>query len=151
MSDMKLLLRSDVDGVGKKGDIVEVADGFGRNYLVPKGFAIKATKGIEDQASSMRRSRDLKDATDRGAAEEIAKTLVPAVITISAKASGEGKLFGSVTAADVAEAVEAQTGVVLDRRTLSLDEHIKTVGTHSVPAKLHSDVQFQITVEVSAS
>ena len=148
---MKLLLRSDVDGVGKKGDIVDVADGFGRNYLVPRGFAIKATNGVEDQAKSMRRSRDLKDATDRGAAEEIAKTLVPAVITISAKASGEGKLFGSVTAADVAEAVEAQTGVVLDRRTLSLDEHIKTVGTHSVPAKLHSDVQFQITVEVSAS
>ncbi len=148
---MKVLMRSDVDGVGKKGDLIDVADGYARNFLVPKGFAIKATKGIEDQAASMRRSRDLKDATDRGAAEEIAKTLVPAVITISAKASGEGKLFGSVTAADVAEAVEAQTGVVLDRRTLSLDEHIKTVGTHSVPAKLHSDVQFQITVEVSAS
>ena len=148
---MKLLLRSDVDGVGKKGDLVDVADGYARNFLVPKGFAIKATKGIEEQAASMRRSRDLKDATDRGAAEEVAKTLVPAVITITAKASGEGKLFGSVTAADVVEAVEAQTGVVLDRRALSLDEHIKTVGTHSVPAKLHSDVQFQITVEVSAS
>ena len=148
---MKVLMRSDVDGVGKKGDLIDVADGYARNFLVPKGFAIKATKGIEDQATSMRRSRDLKDATDRGAAEEIAKTLVPAVITISAKASGEGKLFGSVTAADVVEAVEAQTGVALDRRTLSLDEHIKTVGTHSVPAKLHSDVQFQITVEVSAS
>jgi large subunit ribosomal protein L9 len=148
---MKLLLRSDVDGVGKKGDIVDVADGFGRNYLVPKGFAIKATKGVEDQAKSMRRSRDLKDATDRGAAEEIAKTLVPAVITITAKASGEGKLFGSVSAADLVEAVQAQTGVVLDRKSVSLDEHIKTVGTHSVPAKLHNDVQFQITVEVTAS
>jgi large subunit ribosomal protein L9 len=99
----------------------------------------------------MRRSRDLKDATDRGAAEEIAKTLVPAVITITAKASGEGKLFGSVSAADLVEAVEAQTGVVLDRKAVSLDEHIKTVGTHSVSAKLHNDVQFQITVEVSAS
>ncbi|MGZ4681670.1 MAG: 50S ribosomal protein L9 [Acidimicrobiales bacterium] len=148
---MKVLMRSDLDGVGKKGDLIDVADGYARNFLVPKGFAIQATKGIEDQAASMRRSRDLKDATDRGAAEEIAKTLVPAVITISAKASGEGKLFGSVTAADVVEAVEAQTGVVLDRRSLSLDEHIKTVGTHSVPAKLHSDVQFQITVEVSAA
>jgi len=147
---MKLLLRSDVDGVGKKGDIVDVADGFGRNYLVPKGFAIKATRGVEDQAKSMRRSRDFKDATDRGAAEEIARTLVPAVITITAKASGEGKLFGSVSAADLVEAVQAQTGVVLDRKAVSLDEHIKTVGTHSVPAKLHNDVQFQITVEVSA-
>ena len=148
---MKVLMRSDLDGVGKKGDLIDVADGYARNFLVPKGFDIQATKGIEDQAASMRRSRDLKDATDRGAAEEVAKTLVPAVITISAKASGEGKLFGSVTAADVVEAVEAQTGVVLDRRALSLDEHIKTVGTHSVPAKLHSDVQFQITVEVSAA
>jgi len=148
---MKVLMRSDLDGVGKKGDLIDVADGYARNFLVPKGFAIQATKGIEDQAASMRRSRDLKDATDRGAAEEVAKTLVPAVITITAKASGEGKLFGSVTAADVVEAVEAQTGVVLDRRALSLDEHIKTVGTHSVPAKLHSDVQFQITVEVSAA
>jgi len=148
---MKVLMRSDLDGVGKKGDLIDVADGYARNFLVPTGFAIKATKGIEDQAASMRRSRDLKDATDRGAAEEVAKTLVPAVITITAKASGEGKLFGSVTAADVVEAVEAQTGVVLDRRALSLDEHIKTVGTHSVPAKLHSDVQFQITVEVSAA
>ena len=147
---MKLLLRSDVDGVGKKGDIVDVADGFGRNYLVPRGFAIKATNGVEDQAKSMRRSRDLKDATDRGAAEEIAKTLVPAVITITAKDSGEGKLFGSVSAAEVVEAVKAQTGVELDRKTIHLDEHIKTTGTHSVPAKLHNDVQFQINVEVSA-
>src|SRR3954464_525357 len=147
---MKLLLRSDVDGVGKKGDIVDVADGFGRNYLVPRGFAIKATAGVEDQAKSMRRSRDLKDAPDRGAAEEIAKTLVPAVITISAKAGPEGKLFGSVSAAELVDAVKAQTGVDLDRRTLSLDEHIKTTGTHTVPTKLHHDVQFQITVEVSA-
>jgi len=148
---MKLLLRSDVDGVGKKGDIVDVADGYGRNFLVPRGFAIAASAGVEDQAKSMRRSRDLKDASDRSAAEEIAKTLVPAVITITAKASGEGKLFGSVSAADLVDAVKAQTGVELDRRTLNLDEHIKTVGTHSVPAKLHNDVQFQITVEVEAS
>ena len=147
---MKLILRSDVDGVGKKGDLVDVADGYARNFLVPKGFAIKATRGIEAQALAMRRSRDVKDAADRGAAEEIAKTLVPAVITVTAKAGGEGKLFGSVTAADIVEAVEAQTGIVLDRRTLSLDEQIKSLGTHTVPAKLHSDVQFSITVEVEA-
>ena len=147
---MKLVLRSDIDGVGKKGDIVEVTNGFGRNYLIPKGFAMKATQGVEDQAQAMRRSRDVKDTADRGAAEEIAKTLVPAVITITAKASGEGKLFGSVTEIDVVKAVEAQTGVVLDRHAISMDEHIKTVGSHSVPAKLHSDVQFQITLEVVA-
>lgn len=146
---MKLLLRTDVDGVGKKGDIVDVADGYGRNYLVPKGFAIKAARGIEAQAASMRRSRDLRDAADRSAAEEVAKTLVPTVIAVTAKAGAEGRLFGSVTTADVVEAVERQTGIVLDRRQLHLDEPIKSIGTHSVPAKLHADVQFAITVDVT--
>jgi large subunit ribosomal protein L9 len=99
----------------------------------------------------MRRSRDLKDAADRSAAEEIAKTLVPAVITISARASGEGKLFGSVGATEVIEAVKDQTGIELERRHLVLDEPIKTTGTHAVPARLHGEVQFQITVEVAAA
>jgi large subunit ribosomal protein L9 len=146
---VKVLLRADVTDVGKKGDIVDVADGFGRNYLVPKGLAIKATAGVADQATAMRRSRDLKDAKDRGAAEEVAKALVPAIITIGAKAGGEGKLFGSVTLADVVDAVASQTGIELDRRKLHLDEAIKTVGTHTVAAKLHPDVEFPITVEVT--
>jgi large subunit ribosomal protein L9 len=148
---MKLLLRSDVQGVGKKGDLVDVADGYARNYLMPKGFAIKATAGVESQASAMRRSRDVKDAADRGAAEEIAKVLVPAVITVSAKAGPEGRLFGSVTSGDVADAVRKQTGIELDRKVLHLDEPIKSLGTHAVPAKLHADVQFVVTVEVSAT
>ncbi|MEJ5254611.1 MAG: 50S ribosomal protein L9 [Acidimicrobiales bacterium] len=147
---MKLLLRSDVKGVGKKGDLVEVADGYARNYLVPKGLAIKASPGVEAQAAAMRRSRDLKDAADRGAAEEIARVLVPAVITVSAKAGSEGRLFGSVTTADVVEAVAAQKGITLDRKLLHLDEPIKTLGTHTVQAKLHADVEFAITVEVVA-
>jgi large subunit ribosomal protein L9 len=146
---MRLLLRADVDGVGKKGDLVEVADGFGRNYLMPKGLAIKASKNIESQATAMRRSRDHKDAADRSAAEEIAKTLVPRVITITSRAGTEGRLFGSVTTNDVAEAVREQTGVELDRRHLHLDEPIKSLGTHAVQAKLHSDVEFAVTVEVT--
>ncbi|WP_334142678.1 50S ribosomal protein L9 [Rhabdothermincola sp.] len=147
---MKLLLRTDVRGVGKKGDLVDVADGYARNFLVPKGFAIKATPGVEAQAASMRRSRDVKDAADRSAAEEVAKVLVPAVITVAAKAGSEGRLFGSVTTADVVEAVAAQTGIRLDRKLLHLDEPIKTLGSHSVQAKLHSDVEFAITVDVVA-
>jgi large subunit ribosomal protein L9 len=146
---VRLLLRADVDGVGKKGDLVEVADGYGRNYLVPKGMAIAATKGVDAQAAAMRRSRDIKDAADRGAAEEVAKALVPTVITIEAKAGPEGRLFGSVTAADVVAAVRQQTGIELDRRSLNLDEHIKEIGAHAVAVKLHSDVQFQISLEVS--
>jgi len=145
---MKVVLRADVTNLGKKGDILDVADGHARNFLLPKGLAMKATSGVEAQASAMRRSRDIKDARDREAAETVARTLVPAVIRIPAKAGAEGKLFGSVTAADVVEAVAAQTRVELDRRRLHLDEPIKTLGTHGVPVKLHSDVEFQVTVEV---
>ena len=148
---MKLVLRTDVAQVGKKGDIVDVADGYGRNYLVPKGLAFLASDGVADQAARMRRGRDLRDAQDRGAAEEVAKKLVPQVFTIAHRAGAEGKLFGSVTAAEVADAVTAQTGIEIDRRKLHLDEPIKAVGTHLVPAKLHADVEFPITVEVVAS
>ena len=146
---MRLLLRADVQGLGKKGELVEVTDGYARNYLVPRGLAMKASKGVEAQAATMRRARDVRDAADRGAAEEVAKVLVPQVITISAKAAAEGRLFGSVTSADVVDAVQAQTGVELDRRMLHLEEPIKTLGTHTVQAKLHADVEFAITVEVS--
>ena len=146
---MKLLLRADVSGVGKKGDIIEVADGYGRNYLLPKGFAIVATGGVEAQAKAMRRSRDERDSAARGAAEEIAAKLVPAVIAVSARAKAEGELFGSVSITDVVEAVSAQTGIEIDRHSVHIDEPIKSVGTHSVTARLHPEVQFQITVEVS--
>lgn len=145
---MKVILRADVADVGKKGDIVEVSAGYARNYLVPKGMALKATDGNVQQAAAMRRSRDIRDAKDRGAAEEIASALVPKVITVKAKAGVEGKLFGSVTTADVAGAVQDQTGIDIDRRKLHLDEPIKSVGTHLVPTRLHPDVEFAITVEV---
>jgi len=148
---VKIVLRADVAQVGKKGDIVDVADGYARNYLLPKGLAFKATAGVAAQAASMRRNRDLRDANDRSAAEEIAKTLVPRVINITARAGAEGKLFGSVTTSEVADAVTAQTGIELDRRKLHLDEPIKALGTHLVPVKLHADVEFPITVEVVAS
>ncbi len=145
---MKVILRADVDNVGKKGDIVEVADGFARNFLVPKGLALKATNGNVQQAASMRRARDIRDAKDRGAAEEVAQRLVPKVITVKAKAGAEGRLFGSVTTADVATAVQEQTGIELDRRKLHLDEPIKSLGTHQIATRLHTDVEFAITVEV---
>src|SRR5688572_10222990 len=98
---MRIVLRTDVDGVGKKGDILDVADGYARNYLIPRGRAIKATAGVEAQAAAMRRSRDLKDAKDREGAETVARTLVPLVIKINARAGTEGRLFGSITAQDI--------------------------------------------------
>jgi large subunit ribosomal protein L9 len=148
---MRVVLRADVADVGKKGDILDVSDGFGRNYLVPKGLAMPATAGVESQAASMRRARDVKDARERGAAEEIAQRLVPAVITIKARAGAEGRLFGSVTAADIATAVHDATGIDLDRRKLQLDEPLKSIGVHQVPVRLHTDVEFPVTVEVVAS
>ena len=148
---MQVVLRTDVADLGKKGDVIDVADGYARNYLVPRGLAMKASKGAAQQATVMRRSRDVKDARERGAAEEVATKLVPQVIKLTSRAGGEGKLFGSVTTIDVAEAVLAQTGIELDRRKLHLDEPIREVGTHRVTVRLHSDVEFPVTVEVSPS
>jgi len=148
----KVVLRADVGGVGKKGDLVDVADGYARNYLVPRGQALVASSGIEAQAKAMRRARDVKDGRERVAAEQIARTLVPAVIVLKGKTTGaKGRLFGSITTTDVAEAVLAQTGITLEKRDLHMAESIRTVGTHHVQVKLHSDVQFSITLEVAKS
>jgi large subunit ribosomal protein L9 len=147
---VKVILRADVDRVGKKGDILDVADGFARNYLVPKGLALKASPGATAQAASMRRARDIRDARDREGAEAVARRLVSTVIRIPVRAGAEGRLFGSITAADVVEAVQQQTGIELDRRRLHLDEPIKSLGSHEVPVKLHADVEFRVAVEAVA-
>lgn len=148
---MKVVLRTDIPGVGKRGDIADVSDGFARNYLVPQGRAIVASTGIEDQAAAMRRSRDLKDARNREGAETIAWKLVPIVFRIEARSGSEGRLFGSVTASDIVEAVGRQSGVELDRRRLVIDEAIKTLGSHEVGVRLHPEVEFRLTLEVVSS
>jgi len=144
---MKVILRSDVAGLGKRGDICDVKDGHARNFLLPRSLAMVATPGAVEQAASMRRGRDLRDAQDRDAAQEIAKALVARTITIPVKAGTEGRLYGSVTTSDIAEAVEAQAGIVIERRKLHSDP-IKSLGTHTVVAKLHGAVEFPITIEV---
>lgn len=151
MTDLKVILRSDVSGLGKRGDIVEVSKGYVRNFLEPRGLAFPATDGAVAQAGAMRRSRDVKDAKDRESAEAIAKVLVPKTIQVTAKAGGTGRLFGSVTEAEIAAAILDQTGLELDRKDIHLDEHIKEVGTHQATARLHTDVQFPITLEVVAA
>jgi large subunit ribosomal protein L9 len=147
---MRLLLRNDVDGLGKKGDLVEVADGYGRNYLLPKGLALPASDGIQAQAEAMSRARTQRDTRDRSAAEEIATALVGKPVTITHRAGEGGRLYGSVTAADIAEAIQAQRGLEVDRRKLHVDEPIRSLGTHTVTAKLHADVEFPVTVEVAS-
>ena len=146
---MKVLLRTDVDGVGKRGDIIDVAGGFARNHLLPAGKAILASDGVESQAAAMRQSRDLKDARDREGSETVAKALVGNTITIAARAANE-RLFGSVSAADIVRQVEEQTGAVIDRHDLVLEEPIKTVGEHSVRVELIGGVVFELTVDVVA-
>lgn len=146
----KLILRADLDGLGKRGDIVEVSDGHARNYLLPKGLAMTATSGAVDQAAKMRRSRDQRDQADRDQSQSIASKLVSQVITIEAKAGSEGKLFGSVTSVDIVAAVEESTGISLDRRHIDA-EPIKTLGEHVVTARLHSSVSFPITLNVVAA
>ena len=145
-----LILRSDVDNVGKKGDVVDVADGFARNFLVAKGLAMKATPGAVAQATGMRRARAVKDARDRESAEQVARVLVTKVIRITGRAGPEGRLFGSVTSADLVNAVQEQAGVTLERKRIHLDEPIKAVGTHEVPVRLHPEVEFRLPVEVVA-
>ncbi len=146
---MKVLLRSDVDGVGKRGDIIDVAGGFARNHLLPAGKAILASGGIEAQAAAMRTSRDLRDARDREGSETVAKTLVGNTITITARAAND-RLFGSVGAADIVRHVEEQTGAVIDRHDLVLEEPIKSVGEHNVRVELVGGVVFELTVDVVA-
>jgi large subunit ribosomal protein L9 len=148
---MKILLRADVENLGRKGDLVEVADGYARNYLVPRGLALKATAGIEKQADAMRRNREARERREREAAQALAARFEGRTITIKARAGAEGRLFGSVTAADIAEAVHAQTGAELDRRKIALDEPVKALGGVDLQVRLHPDVLANLHVEVEAA
>ncbi len=148
---MRIVLHETVPGLGNRGDLVEVADGYARNSLIPKGLAQQASAGVEAQAATMKRNWQLRNAKEREAAEEIARVLVSKPIEISARAGGEGKLFGSVTSADLATAIEDQTGVQLDRKMIALDENIRSLGAHTVQVKAHSEVEFPIMVTVVAA
>jgi large subunit ribosomal protein L9 len=148
---MRIVLRDDVDNLGKKGDLVEVADGYARNYLVPRGLALKASSGSQKQADAMRRNREARERRDRESAQALAAQFEGRTITIKARAGGEGRLFGSVTASDIAEAVQKQTGVDIDRRKLTLDEPLKELGGVDLRVRLHPDVDATIHVEVEAA
>ena len=146
---MKLILTQQVTGLGEPGDVVEVKDGYGRNYLVPRGLAMLWTKGGESQVAALRRGREVHDIRSLSEARELANQLAALQVTLASRAGSGGRLFGSVTTADVVEAVSAAGGPKLDKRRLELPSaHIKTVGTHPVSVRLHPEVTASVTVEV---
>jgi large subunit ribosomal protein L9 len=145
---MKLILTQEVSGLGSPGDVVEVKDGYGRNYLVPRKYAIVATKGAERQVAQIKRARQAREIRDLGHAQEVAGQLGGLSVRITGRAGKEGRLFGSITAADVAVAVTAAGGPVLDRRRIELTAPIKSIGAHRVTVHLHPDVSAKLTVEV---
>lgn len=147
---MKVLLRDDVDNLGRKGEVVTVADGYARNYLVPRGLAIQATRGIAKQAEAMQRNRAAKEARDIEDARELAGRLGATFVVVTARAGDEGKLFGSVTNSDIAAALQRDQGIVVDRRHVELDEPIKELGDTEVTVRLHPEVTATLRVTVAA-
>ncbi|AEA28740.1 50S ribosomal protein L9 [Pseudonocardia benzenivorans] len=149
---MKLILTADVPNLGAPGDIVEVKDGYGRNLLLPRKLAVVATRGAEKQVAAIRRAQKAREIRDLGHAKEVAGQLEGLAVTVTAKAAGDsGRLFGSVTAADVVAAIRSAGGPTLDRRVVELPAQIKTVGKHPVAVRLHPDVTSTLDIEVVAS
>ena len=147
---MKLILTADVSGLGAPGDIVEVKDGYGRNYLLPRRLAIIATKGAEKQVQTIRRAQQSRTIRDLDHANEVKSALerLGSVKMAARAAPAGGKLFGSVTPADVVAAVRAAGGPALDKRAVELAGHIKTTGSHPVSVRLHPEVTAAVTLEV---
>ncbi|MFI6324855.1 50S ribosomal protein L9 [Nonomuraea sp. NPDC050556] len=147
---MKLILTTEVSGLGAPGDIVEVKDGYGRNYLVPRGFAILWTRGGEKQIASIKKARDAREIRDLGTAKEVAGQLGALKVKLTTRAGESGRLFGSITTGDIADAVTKAGGPKLDRRRIEIVNPIKSVGSHKVSVKLHPEISASVDVEVVA-
>ena len=145
---MKVILQKGVDKLGVPGDVVDVADGYARNYLMPRGLAVRASKGGVKHVESLKRAHTTKVSQAQAEAQEVADRLTASPIKVRARVGEEGRLFGSVTAAEVAEEIERQTGVKVDRRDVRLDEPIRSVGVHQVTVHLFTDVDPAVPVEV---
>ena len=149
---MKLILTAEVDHLGSAGDAVEVKDGYGRNYLLPRGMAIVASRGAERQAEEIRRARETKVVRDLDHAKEIKAALEElGPVSLPVRTAGAGKLFGSVTTGDIVAAIKKAGGPNLDRRTVNLPKaHIKATGTYAVAVQLHPEVTVGVSVNVVA-
>ncbi|MDQ4097339.1 MAG: 50S ribosomal protein L9 [Actinomycetota bacterium] len=145
---MKLILTQEVDGLGAPGDVVEVKDGYGRNYLVPRGVAVRWTKGGEKQVESIKKARSSRAVRDHDHAEDLKTKLESGPVDVKVRAGEGGRLFGAITPAAIAEAVEAVTGEAIDKRVIVLGNPIKTLGRHEVSVKLLDDVSAQVELNV---
>ena len=145
---MKVILTSDVEDLGHKGDVVDVADGYARNYLVPRKYAVKATDGALRQADAMRAAREEALRVARDEAETFAQSLTGTRVVVAAHAGDEGKLFGSISDSDIATAITKFTGIDVDRKLVSLDAPIKEIGLHEVALRPHPEVEFIVTLDV---
>ena len=144
---IELILREDVKSLGKAGEMVRVKPGYARNYLLPQGLAFEATEGNKKRIAAETRARNVRHQAERVDAERAAATLGGVTLTLTGKAGDEGKLFGSITAQDIAEALAAQ-GHPVDRRRIELDHSIKTLGEHTIHVRLHPDVHAEVRVSV---
>ena len=147
---MKVVLQRPVEKLGVPGDVVDVADGYARNYLVPRGFAVRATKGMVRHQDSLKRAHKTRVAKARTEAEALAGRLTATPVQVSARAGDEGKLFGSVTASEIAEAIAAQAGIDVDRHDVHLADPIRSLGTHEVKVHVFAEVDPIVSVEVVA-
>jgi large subunit ribosomal protein L9 len=145
---MKLILTQEVSGLGTPGDVVEVAAGYGRNYLIPRGFAMRWTRGGEKQIDSIRRARSVREIRGLDDAKQAAGRLEALSVRMETRAGGSGRLFGSIGPADIAAAVRAAGGPELDRRRIEVRNPIKTVGSHQVTVRLHPDVSANVDIEI---
>ncbi len=148
---MKVILTQEVTGLGTPGDIVEVKDGYGRNYLLPQGFAIGWTQGAEKQVTSIKRARSAREIRDLGHAKEVKAELETLKVSLTARAGAGGRLFGSVTPGEVQQAVKAAGGPDLDKRRIELPGHIKALGQYDIKVRLHPDVTAGFALSVVAS
>ncbi|AUG78533.1 50S ribosomal protein L9 [Kitasatospora sp. MMS16-BH015] len=148
---MKIILTHEVPGLGSAGEVVEVKDGYARNYLVPRGFAIRWTRGGQKDVDAIRRARKIHEIQTLEAANEVKGKLEGLQVKLAVRSGDAGRLFGSVTQADVVEAIKAANGPVVDKRAVAIASPIKTVGTHRVSVKLHADVQANLDVAVVAA
>ncbi len=145
---MKIILTADVSGLGSKGDVLEVKDGYANNYLIPRGLAVRATKGLLAEASQVKGARTRRALRELEQLRELAEAVTALDLEMEAKAGPEGRLFGAITAKDIAELIKEKTNLDIDRKRIYLDEPIKTSGFHEAHLKLHPEVEAIIHLKV---